>query len=229
MFTSEQRNLIEEGPPYEVFKNAFEEAHRLNPGGGLCLEFGVGAGRSYAWQMARIIERYYYSSLVGYDSFEGLPKETEGVWYPERHSEGCLSWTSSEVAAFLEERGLWDYQKLDLRFRWVKGFYEDSLTEEEQNLVNNVIFVNIDVDIYSSTMAVLDFIKPFLKPNVVVYWDDWKDPDDIPRAQEDCQDVNAKWGEHLAWEHWHEKNPEIIVEEMQRNQYNQRSVIVRSV
>lgn len=99
-------------------------------------------------------------------------------------------------------------------------FFADSLTKKLQQQIKNLIFVNIDVDIYKSTTELLDFIKPLLRPGVIIYWDDWKDPQD---------EFAGKWGEHFAWETWIAKNKDIKAETIEINPLNQRYMIITEV
>ena len=39
--------------------------------------------------------------------------------------------------------------------------------------LSSLIFVNVDVDLYISTIQLLDFIKPLMRPGMIIYWDDW--------------------------------------------------------
>src|SRR3990167_1442476 len=183
-----------------VFVQAFLEAQRLfPPGSKTCLEFGVGKGGSYVWQVNQIVKNFKDTTLIGFDSWCGLPDETPGVWCPGRHIRGNFAHPKSIVLDELTKIGV----KNDPRFMLVDGFFDKSLTKEVQQSISNLIFVNIDVDIHSSSILALDFIKPLLKENVILYWDDWKDPIDK---------YDGKWGEHLAWEQWSQKNPEVKTE-----------------
>lgn len=189
---------------------AFNLAHKLFPSGGTCLEFGVGWGSTYTWQMRQILEKYHNSKLIGFDSFEGLPKETEGVWFPARHAEGCLAFSKDVVLDGFDKLNV---SLDDPRFKLVDGWFCDTLTDELRKTIENVIFVNIDIDIHRSAIGVLDFITPLLQKDAIIYWDDWKDPQDK---------YEGKWGEHLAYEEWSEKNPKIEMETLVYNHYNQR-------
>lgn len=197
-----------------VFRNAFHLAHGNFADGGVCLEFGVFKGATYCYQAQFLLTEYTGSSLIGFDSWQGLPPETEGEWCPPQHAVGRFAAPRDHVVAQLAKLGI---QPDDPRFRLVDGFFEDSLTAELQSTIDNVIFINIDVDVHKSTMELLDFVEPFLRPGVVIYWDDWMDPTfKAPRP----------WGEHLAWAQWHEKHPNIEVDVVERNRVNQQTMVV---
>jgi len=209
-------NLITSPYPVpDILKEAFWKAHKIFPEGGICLEFGVGRGGSYLWMVEQIVKKSLSSKLIGFDSWQGLPEETAGVWFPERHGRGVFSYSKGCVMEKLSSMGI---KGDDSRFSFVDGFFSKSLTNEVQSSIFDLIFVNIDVDIYKSSLEVLNFIKPLLREGVVIYWDDWKDPIDK---------YEGEWGEHLAWKQWSEANPDVIVVEAQVNELNQRYMIVK--
>lgn len=199
-----------------VFTNAFALAHRIFPHGGVCLEFGVYTGTTFAWQAEQIKKHHKASSLIGFDSWQGLPPEAEHVWIPERHKIGKYASIKEVVLSKLDRIGMRD----DARLSFVDGFFSETLTPELQKKVGPVIFINVDVDIYSSTMELLDFVKPLLQVGTVLYWDDWKDPRFLHEGD---------WGEHKAWKDWSLQNPDILAEDLEVNPLNQRSMIITRV
>lgn len=196
-----------------MIMRAFHRANSNFPEGGTCLEFGVCSGMTYMQQAIAIRNQYPNSKLIGFDSWEGLPEEEEGVWRPDRHAAGQFSCRKDAVLGAMAAHNISE----DPRFKFVDGFYSDSLTPSLQSEIKNLIFVNVDVDLYLSCKEVLEFIKPLLRPGVVIYFDDWKDPQDK---------YEGKWGEHLAWEEFIIKYPEIKYDILEINQYNQRYIII---
>ncbi len=202
-----------------LFKNAFAIAHSIFPQGGTCLEFGVYTGGTFAWQAGQIRKNHPSSHLVGFDSWQGLPSETEREWAPQRHAKGRYASAKDVVLARLVSVGMKDDPRVEL----VDGFFNESLTAGLQKKLKDrgdLIFVNIDVDIYSSTIELLDFVKPLLRPGVILYWDDWKDP----RMLHD-----GDWGEHKASKDWSLRNPDVLAEDLEVNPLNQRSMILTRV
>lgn len=195
----------------EPLKYGFMQAHS-NFMHGTCLEFGVCWGHSWMWQVLNILNFFPQSKLIGFDSWQGLPKEIPGVWAPERHKEGAFASPKANVLARMEEMGA----VIGDQFKLVDGFFSDSLTEELRSQIQNLIFVNIDVDIHSSTMEVLHWIRPMLQVGTVLYFDDWLDPIDVGKGA-------PKWGEHLAWEQWTTENPTIQAKLVSLNDVNQRA------
>lgn len=199
----------------KLFQRAFQLAHHIF-NSGTCLEFGVYVGNTYLWQAENILRYYPDSKLVGFDSWVGLPEETSGIWRPDRHAAGCFA---SNKDVIVEKLNTSTKRTTDQRFRFIDGFFSESLNDAARGTIDNVIFVNIDVDIYKSTVELLDFVKPLLRPGVVLYWDDWKDP---------CDDHSRPWGQHLAWEQWSFNNPDITTETIEVNPVNQRTMVVMS-
>jgi len=197
-----------------MLKTAFKLAHSIAPtGGGTCLEFGVFIGETFKWQASEIKKHFPESSLIGFDSWQGLPAEDPKVWAPSRHEKGGYASTKDVVLQKLRSIGMAD----DKRIRLIDGFFSESLTTNLQKEIDNVIFINIDVDIYSSTMELLNFVKPLLRPGCVIYWDDWKDPRD---------EHDGLWGEHRACEEWLSQNPNIEAETIEINPVNQRYMVI---
>ena len=199
-----------------LFHRAFHLAHFIFPHGGTCLEFGVFKGGTYCYQAQEILTKYRSSSLIGFDSWQGLPVETDGVWAPERHAPAEYAAPKTVLLQKLAALGI---ESSDRRFRLIDGYFSDSLTRELQREIHDVSFINVDVDIHRSTIELLDFVRPLLRPGVVIYWDDWQNPkDEHPGA----------WGEHLAWSQWYpEQDLEVVTIEV--NALNQRSMVVTRV
>ncbi|MDX9702321.1 MAG: TylF/MycF/NovP-related O-methyltransferase [Candidatus Auribacterota bacterium] len=197
-----------------LLQRGFYLANSIFPEGGTCLEFGVYVGDSYIWQAERILKKFPKTSLIGFDSWEGLPDETEGVWRPDRHNKGCFASAKEKVLSRLNDLNI---KESDTRFSFVDGFFSESLTDQLRKTLKNIIFINIDVDLYKSTIEVLDFVKPILRPGIIIYWDDWKSPKDT---------YDDSWGEHRAWGDWIARNPEVKTEIIEVNPVNQRTMIV---
>jgi len=172
--------------------NVIQLAQESFPDGGTILEFGIGPGGSYIQLASKILEGWS-CKLIGFDSFQGLPKEVENVWIRPEWKEGAYSHPQSFTENALEYMGI---TLPDERFKFVGGWFKDTLTKELQQSIKNVILINVDVDLYVSTVLVLNFIRPLLQKGTIVYFDDWVQP------QENC-------GERLAFEQWIMENPEI--------------------
>lgn len=130
----------------------------------LYLEFGVYRGESLRhWSRAL---RHPRSELHGFDSFEGLP---ESGW----------NWQQGQFDT------LGHLPRIeDARVHLHKGWFSDTLPAfvlpEHEHLV-----VNLDADLYSSTIFVLRRLATSLQPGTLLYFDDLLAVDHEPRAIEE--------------------------------------------
>jgi len=119
-----------------------------------------------------------YRKLLGFDSFCGLPDESPNIPIYEKHAKGNYSASKHFNSNNIQQMkqiilDAVNNQKLLL----VDGFYCDSLNKKlilDFDL-KPALFVDIDVDLYSSTFDVFDFMIPnkLLIPGSVIYFDDW--------------------------------------------------------
>jgi Macrocin-O-methyltransferase (TylF) len=161
------------------FLRALRSQHhrrRLGPHG-TYYEFGVGRGRTMA-RYLRALKLYcvvadldlYSYRIFAFDSFEGLPpkqspRDDFPLWRP-----GLFRGTQEEARARIA-------RQINLgrgTVRFIKGFFEQSLTPalaaELQNFPPAI--VTIDVDYYSSTKTVLEWLTPFTPSGCLFYFDD---------------------------------------------------------
>jgi len=140
-------------------------------------EFGVGIrtlGR-YLTSLKLFCERTGFSMvdfhIYVFDSFQGLPpKKDEKDDYLE-WEEGAYRTT---LAALKKQLNTLGFNPDAPNLHYVPGYYEKTLTK---NLQNNLkprppSIVTVDVDYYSSTIQVLNWLKPILKSGAIFYFDD---------------------------------------------------------
>jgi O-methyltransferase len=131
-------------------------------------EFGCHSGRTFsaAVRAARFLE-LEGASFYAFDSFQGLPPTDvaeDGAFIT-----GEFATSRADFMRIVErDSGL----RLD-DAHVTQGFYSDSLTPQLQSRMPKVGVVHIDVDLYSSTVEVLKFIKPLLVVGTVLVFDDW--------------------------------------------------------
>ncbi|HNV87643.1 MAG TPA: tetratricopeptide repeat protein [Methylotenera sp.] len=133
------------GSGNETFKFALSVA---NPDG-LVLEFGVRFGTSIR-QIAAMVNQ----PVHGFDSFEGLPE----VW----HHEPKGSYTTKGVIPAVPEN-------VSLHVGW----FEDTLPKFLKQNFEPVRFINIDCDIYSSTVTILEQLAPRMVVGSVIVFDEY--------------------------------------------------------
>lgn len=179
------------------------------------LEFGVFAGRSFidSYNVIKEVFEYYSKPcperrendiyrvkaiwenmrFFAFDSFQGLP-ELEGVDKQTNYfNKGEYKSTESQFRANLVNAGV-SLEKVVT----VSGWFEETCTEETIKKFNikKASIIHIDCDLFSSTKAALEFIKPLLLDGTVIIFDDWYRYRGNPRL-----------GEAGAFNEWKERMP----------------------
>lgn len=115
---------------------------------GLWLEFGVARGRTISH-----IAKLRNLPIYGFDSFEGLPE----AWR-SGYERGALA---TEVPPVPSNVTL------------VKGWFAETLPIFLAEHSDDVSFLHIDCDIYSSTKTVLDLLSPRMRRGCVIVFDEY--------------------------------------------------------
>jgi O-methyltransferase len=133
----------------------------------LYLEFGVAYGGSIRW-WARELE-HSSSAFHGFDSFEGLPEQS-GPWHKRQF----------DAAGRIPDIA-------DSRVTFFKGLFEQTLPG--YCLPDyDVIVINMDADLYSSTSYVLNHLRIHIKPGTLIYFDEMNHVDHEARAFHEFMD-----------------------------------------
>ena len=138
------------------------------------LEFGCYTGSSINYFAQSLPEM----KLYGFDSFEGLP----GDWKGHHASRGSFNLEGKLPA-------------VESNVVLVKGWFDQTLPEF--NLKNsdlNPCFLHVDSDTYESAKCVLDVMKKYLKPGMIILFDEY------------LGYPNWKNGEYLAWQEFCAEN-----------------------
>jgi len=118
------------------------------------LEFGVWEGESIRWWSENNLDPN--STFHGFDSFEGLPVNWDGM------PKGAFS-TGGAIP-----------QISDPRCRFVKGYFHQTVPDWLAGHVHSRrLVVNLDADLYGSTLLVLIQLMPHLKPGDVLFFDEF--------------------------------------------------------
>lgn len=152
-------------------------------------EFGCHSARTFSSAInAANYLNMHQCDFHAFDSFEGLPMTGKEDGYFES---GTFNTSEADFLKIVKRR---TGKKL-LAKNIHKGFYSDSLTVELQNSLPKAGVIHVDVDLYSSTVELFEFMKPLLCDGSVVLFDDWY-----------CFPYGTEGGEGLAMKDFLEKN-----------------------
>lgn len=130
----------------------------------LYLEFGVANGTSMRYWSQHL--KHPQAVLHGFDSFEGLP-------------EGGGPWVKGQFSNY----GLIPHIP-DERVRFFKGWF-DKILPTYQVPDHDALVINMDADIYSSTLYVLRYLRRYIVPGTCLYFDEMNHVEHEPRAFDD--------------------------------------------
>jgi hypothetical protein len=141
-------------------------------------EFGVGLGYTlinYVEALKAFCkdtgESFYNYHIFLFDSFEGLPEKEDFRDDHPIYGKGSFAHDISEIKNLLINAGV-DLNRETVHF--VKGYYEETLKPSTQERFKKHCprIVTVDVDYYSSTKTVLDWLEPLLSSGTIFYFDD---------------------------------------------------------
>jgi Macrocin-O-methyltransferase (TylF) len=129
-------------------------ALKLAPARGLNLEFGVSSGDSLRHLAAQSRERKWF----GFDSFKGIPEP----WYWEpagRYAVDSIPAMPGNVSL-------------------VHGLFSDSLPQFVERMRpeldrDGIAFLNVDCDLYSSTVDIFTHLGAWIRPGTVIHFDEY--------------------------------------------------------
>jgi len=158
---------------------------------GLYLEFGVFQGET----INHISKTVPSKNVYGFDSFEGLPE----------------FWRDGYDKGVFEVAGL---PKVNKNVQLIKGWFDSTLPDFIQKNANQVAFLHVDCDLYSSTKTILDVLSQYIKPGTVIVFDEyfnypgWKDGE-FKAFQEFVKQHNVSY-EYITYNRKHEQVALII-------------------
>lgn len=149
---------------------------------GTYFEFGVGAGDSLLAMLLGLRDfcrstgyRSRDFRVVVFDTFRGLPPKNSWRDASREWKEGMFASSVEDIRRRLRSRGV---EKIPGSLRFVEGPFEKTLTPElRAELVPGPMarpaVVTVDVDYYSSTKTVLEWLRPELPSGAQLYFDDF--------------------------------------------------------
>jgi hypothetical protein len=156
---------------------------------GLYLEFGVREGDSVSFIANYITPRIIY----GFDSFEGIPED----W--KRRKDGTLTYPEGTFSM----NGVPEVKD---NVRLIKGWFNITLPRFVNEHSEEVSFINIDSDLYSSAKTILTELNNQIIPGTIIYFDEITGWGDLIEQYDNWEE-----GEYKALVEWmNEFNREII-------------------
>mmetsp|Transcript_1420 Transcript_1420/g.1937 ORF Transcript_1420/g.1937 Transcript_1420/m.1937 type:complete len:447 (+) Transcript_1420:165-1505(+) len=168
----------------DMLEVALEAARPLIEQGGLLTEFGVGSGRSIRFTQELLPLDV---SIHGFDTFTGLPQ----AW----GNEPAGSYSTGGILPNLEGDNVYFH----------KGLFKDTIPPflEEAGDEAFLAYANVDCDLYSSTLDILEAFHGRLVPGTVLVFDEyichpsWRQ-DEFRAWRECCNRFGWKY-EYLAF------------------------------
>lgn len=155
MYTSEVDRIKTESIIYKTRQGVMKDTLKHLQDGDI-FEFGVFTGNSLRFISKCISDRKIYA----FDSFEGLPEAWPG-YRSKTHKKGHFNVNG----------------KLPLidnpNITFVKGFFENTIPNFLKTYNNQISFLHIDCDIYSSTKTILDCMKPYISKGTILLFDEF--------------------------------------------------------
>ena len=158
-----------EGYGREVFFYKAFKALSYNGISGDYLEFGCDGGNTFQYAYHESRRFRMTSKLWAFDSFAGLPPQ---AGQEDEHPAWIAGAMATKVDEFHELCRSNRIPRSD--YEVVPGYYDESLAAfAEDQAPNDIALAYIDCDLYSSTMAVLEFLSPRMKHGMVMAFDDY--------------------------------------------------------
>jgi len=159
------------------------------------LEFGVSRGTSIVGAFNALKRMNQNEArLVGFDSFEGMPRTagSEG-WAP-----GAYASSIGATRRYIEKNG-GNFDRIEL----VEGWFSETLNDRMRDElgISKASIIMVDCDIFSATQDVLNFCTPLIDDVAILIFDDWGP---MERA--------GKRGQKEAFQEFMDVNPDLSSE-----------------
>jgi len=152
---------------------------KVAPDKGLFLEFGVYRGGSI-----NHIAKFTDQLIHGFDSFEGTPEDWETCPRGAYDANGKIPKAPDHVI-------------------FHKGWFNETIPEFKKNYSDNIAFMHIDSDLYSSAKTIFDELGELIVPGTVIVFDEYFNYPgwqyhEFKAFQEFVHKYNVKY-EYIAW------------------------------
>lgn len=143
-------------------------------------QFGTWTGHSFIELMTLLGKFPFVNHFYGFDSFEGLPNDSimhkNPNWDIGSFSASKSFCVNNPLEA-CEQTAKKIMQNSSCPFTLIPGFFKDSLNKNLLTQYNfkPAIYVDIDVDLYDSTVECLSWMieSNLIKPGTLIGYDDW--------------------------------------------------------
>ena len=132
-------------------KDLLKYALKKSSGCGHIIEAGVYFGQS----INMIAKSMSNQSIIGFDSFEGLPED----------------WNDKEAFGSYSTKG--QLPKVKKNVKLIKGWFKDTIPEFINSNPAPIRFLHIDCDIYSSTKDILNALSASIGVGTIILFDDF--------------------------------------------------------
>ncbi|MEP6914021.1 MAG: TylF/MycF/NovP-related O-methyltransferase [Acidobacteriota bacterium] len=152
----------------EFFYNAFKALTFNGISGDYC-EFGSHGCVTFrlAYQQSRRHGRR--TKLWAFDSFAGFPQAADGKDDHPKWRQGGMNFSLDQFRQTCDLAGI-----AESEYRVVPGYFEESLASlPPEEAPKDICLAYIDCDMFTSTMTVLDFLRPRLKHGMIIAFDDY--------------------------------------------------------
>jgi O-methyltransferase len=160
---------LDRGGQQSFLRRAFAFIQR-NGIGGDYVEFGCWTGMTFVMAYRESRRAGLGCKLWAFDSFLGLPEpkgpeEDYPTWV-----KGAMRTTLDEFHSIMKRKGV-----PASAYTVVPGYYEETLSSpgSVQEFPADICFAYIDCDLYQSAKAILKFLIPWLKPAMLIAFDDY--------------------------------------------------------
>ena len=140
---------------------------------GLWMEFGVYRGRSLTF-----IASQTKNIVYGFDSFEGLPEKWNdenplGVYsLAGQAPNGAIDGSNDDNPGMYDSSPTRIVQPWKDNIKLVKGYFDKTLPRFLELYQGDAAFINIDSDLYSSAVTVLQNLAPRIKVGTIISFDE---------------------------------------------------------
>ena len=131
-------------------RRLFDFVHKRVTLPGDIAEFGVSRGGSIRY----IAKHFKNRTIHGFDSFEGIPE----------------AWAGNDEGAFSTHG---KFPKVPSNVKFWPGWFEDSIPKWREKYNDQLAYVHIDCDLYSSTKTIFDGIGDLMGSGTVILFDDY--------------------------------------------------------